>query len=124
MKIDEYLALQKKTRGNKYHAKKEEYNGRVYDSIKEARYAKLLDVLRGATPLNERVVSVEPQVRYDIVVNGQKICTYVADFVVTYADHHVEVQDVKSEHTRKLPVFRLKKKLMRAVHGIDIFEVS
>jgi len=33
------------------------------------------------------------------------------------------VEDVKSEVTRKLPTYRLKNKLMRAVHGIAIREI-
>jgi len=33
------------------------------------------------------------------------------------------VEDVKSEFTRKDPVYRLKYKLMKACHGIDIREV-
>jgi hypothetical protein len=32
--------------------------------------------------------------------------------------------DVKSDVTRKHPVYRIKKKLMKAVHGIDIREVA
>lgn len=123
MLLADYLAEQKKTRGNKYHAVNETYNGVVYDSKKEARYARLLDTLRGATDPKERVASWERQVPYVLSVNGRTICKYIADFVVTFEDGHVEVQDVKSAHTRKLPVYRLKKKLMFAVHGIEIVEV-
>ena len=56
------------------------------------------------------------------MINGVKVCTYIADF--TYEElGGVVVEDVKSEFTRKDPVYRLKNKLMKACHGIDIREV-
>lgn len=40
-----------------------------------------------------------------------------ANFVVNYPDDHIEVVDVKGVKTA---LFRLKAKLMKAVHGIEI----
>lgn len=105
---------------SKYGNRKTEYNGRTFDSALEARRAEELDLMRKATDKRERVMDVQYQVRYPIVVNEQKICAYVADFVVTYADGHVEVQDAKGVLT---DVYKLKKKLMLAVHGIEIVEL-
>lgn len=60
------------------------------------------------------------QVPYEIIVNGQKICKYIADFVYT-KNGNVVVEDVKGFPTA---VYKLKKKLMKAVHGIEIQEVK
>jgi hypothetical protein len=55
-------------------------------------------------------------------VNGVTVCTYVGDF--RYRDAHTDrlvVEDVKGIAT---PVYRLKRKLMQAVWGIEIQEVT
>jgi hypothetical protein len=57
------------------------------------------------------------QVKYPIEVNGVKITTYVADFVLDYDDGSTRVIDFKGVETDS---FKLKKKLMEAVHGIKI----
>ncbi len=63
------------------------------------------------------------QVPFDLVVNGVKICRYVADAVY---DEEVNgswtsvVEDTKGLRTR---MYRLKKKLMKALFGIEIREV-
>jgi hypothetical protein len=98
---------------NKYHAKKTEYNGRTYDSAKEAHRAYELDMLGRAGHLK----GVEYQPVYLCVVNGKKICKYVADFKVYYTDGRVEVEDVKG---MVLPIFKLKKKLVEALFDIEI----
>ena len=49
-----------------------------------------------------------------------KVATYVGDF--RYIDRNgIAVEDVKGMRT---PVYRLKAKLMLAVHGITVREVS
>ena len=63
--------------------------------------------------------NLERQVRFPIIVNGVKVCTYVADYVYDEMAGRV-VEDVKSEFTRKDPLFRLKSKLLKATTGIDI----
>ena len=54
--------------------------------------------------------------------NGVLICKYIADFVVYFYNDTREVWDVKSDYTRKLPVYKLKKKLMKIINGIEIVE--
>lgn len=112
----------KKMKENKYHNKKTFYKGVEFASIAEANYAQQLDVLKKARG-KDKVKSWKPHVPYQITVNKKKICTYISDFLVEYENGRIEVVDVKSEHTRKLAVYRLKKKLMKAVHNIDIVEV-
>ena len=116
MSLEEYGRLQTGTGHNKYHNKKTLYNGTTYDSKREADYRRDLDLLLNAGEVTE----IEEQKRYELIVNDSKICTYVLDFKVTYADGHVEYIDVKGVKTG---VYKLKKKLMLAVLGIDIKEV-
>jgi len=103
----------------KYKNIKTVINGISFDSKKEAAYYGILKLKQKAKLID----SFQMQVRYDLIVNGIKICFYKADFV-TYKDGVVlEVIDVKSEMTKKLPVYRLKKKLLKAIYGIDIVEI-
>lgn len=93
-------------------------NGVRFDSRKEAaRWGEL--VLLEAAGL---IANLERQVRFPLIVNGVEVCVYIADFVYSEAGGRV-VEDVKSAHTRRLPVYRLKAKLMLAVCGITIREV-
>jgi hypothetical protein len=58
---------------------------------------------------------------FRLVVNGIHICDYESDF--TYRrDGKLVVEDVKSKPT-VTRLYRVKKKLMRAIHGIEIQEV-
>lgn len=105
-------------RTSKYRNTKVVLDGVTFDSKAEAsRFASL--------KLRERIgeiTDLELQVRFPLVVNGQKVTTYVADFRYREADTGaVIVEDVKGVRT---PVYRLKKKLMRAVHGIEVVEID
>lgn len=109
-------------RPNKYGNQKTVVDGITFDSKKEAnRYQelKLMEKMGSITNL-------ELQVRYPIKVNGVLVCTYVADFAyreeIGFRWEEV-VEDVKSDFTRKNPVYRIKCKLMAAALGITIREV-
>jgi hypothetical protein len=70
------------------------------------------------------VRSLRRQVKYVLLVNGIEVGSYVADFVFFDSEtNRVVVQDVKSPATRKLPLYRLKRNLMRAVWGLAVEEV-
>lgn len=61
-----------------------------------------------------------------ISVNGHPVCAYVADFTYSIpgGDGFLSkeiVEDVKGVRTA---IYRLKKKLMLAVHGIEISEIT
>ncbi len=113
-----HRAIGKKNGGNKYLNKKVYFNGIKFDSRKEAQRYSYLKVMEHSGVIRQ----LKLQVVFPIVVNGVKICKYIADF--TYTEKEILVcEDVKSEFTRKLPVYRLKKKLMKAIHGIEIREV-
>jgi len=103
---------------NKYNAKKTIIDGIKFDSKKEAaRYTELKLMEKGGV-----IRDLELQPRFDIVINGMKVCYYRADFSYMESGELV-VEDVKSSYTAKLPVYRLKNKLMKAVHNITIKEV-
>lgn len=92
--------------------------GITFDSVKEAnRYADLVLLQRAG-----KISELARQVPFQIDVNGQSICRYVADHVYVENGERI-VEDVKSPITRKLPEYRLKNKLLRAVHGVAIREV-
>lgn len=99
----------------KYRNRRVEVDGILFDSIKEAKRWKELRLLEDA----EEIFLLRRQVPYRIEINGVLICKYIADFVYL-SGQDVVCEDVKSSFTAKLPIFRIKKKLMKAVHGIEI----
>lgn len=101
----------------KYGNRKTEIDGFVFDSKKEAlRYLDLREEQRAGV-----ISELRRQVAFPLVVNGDVIGEYVADF--TYWLHgKLRVEDVKSKATRKLPLYRLKVKLMKACLGIEVLE--
>lgn len=107
----------------KYNNIKVEHNGRKFDSIHEMQTAKELELLKKAKDPAVKIIKIDYQTRFPLIVNDVKVCVYIADFVVTRANGKVDVIDSKSEITAKLPVYRLKKKLMLACHNIDIIEM-
>jgi len=103
---------------SKYGAKKTVVDGITFDSKWEAeRYGQLKAMERGGL-----VTELELQVPYNIIVNDQKICKYIADFryKLEHSDGTIEdvVEDAKGVET---PEFKLKKKLMKAVFNIEIY---
>jgi hypothetical protein len=102
---------------NKYRAKKTTIDGIKFDSLREgARYVELRTLSRAGQIQNFQV-----KVRYQLVVNGVKIGRYTSDF--NYTENGVEVvEDVKSDATKKVRDYVLRKKLMLAIHGIAIRE--
>ncbi len=108
---------------NKFNAKKIIIGGFLFDSKKEGLYYYQLLLLKKAEKESERVVKIELQPRYDIVVNKKKIGFYKADFKTTYADKRIEIVDVKGlKKGSAYQLFRLKKKLVEALYNIEIIE--
>lgn len=91
-----------------------------FDSKKEyKRYLQLRQLKEDGV-----VKDFSRQVKYSIVVNGDHICKYIADFVITYPDGKVVVEDVKGmRFGAAYQMFRLKKKLLKATLGIEVIEV-
>jgi hypothetical protein len=100
-------------------------DGIRFDSKKEARRYQELKMLERAGEI--RHLSIQP--RYELRVGTHDVGSYVGDF--RYEEHVNQitpnlapvwmcvVEDCKGVRT---PVYRLKKKLMKALYGIDIRE--
>ena len=109
---------------SKYGAKKVTYDGKTFDSQKEAqRYAELRLLERG------KVISdLQCQVKFELLpsqsVKGKLVerdVNYIADF--TYVDKRTGefiVEDAKGMKTKE---YVLKRKMMLYFHGIKIREV-
>jgi hypothetical protein len=92
--------------------------GNVHDSTKEFNHWEQLRLRERAGEIR----SLRRQVPFALVVGGVLVCTYIADFV--YEDGAATVvEDCKSPPTRKLAAYSIKRKLMQAIHGIQIREV-
>lgn len=115
----------------KYNAKKTVVDGIKFDSLKESLRYWELKLLQQAGVIRD----LELQPRYDVVVNGHKICYYKADFRYFDIEKGAEVvEDVKAmpktakgqkafKGTPAWRMYRLKKKLVEALYPIKIIEV-
>ena len=104
---------------NKYGAKKvtDPVTGEVFDSKKEYyRWCELKLMERAG-----KISDLQRQVKYELIPkqNGERACTYVADFVYIDSDGNTVVEDTKGVRT---DAYRIKRKLMLFVHGIKIKE--
>lgn len=101
-------------RKNKYNAVKAKVDGITFDSKKEAtRYLELKLLQRC-----KKVSNLKLQTRFDFAINGIKVCFYKADFEYIENGKRV-IEDSKGKRTA---VYIIKKKLMKAIYDIDIFE--
>lgn len=101
---------------SKYHSKKEEVNGIVFDSKKEAnRYRQLLLLERAKV-----IQDLELQVPYILIDKSQygRAIKYVCDFRYK-EDGHIVVEDTKGYRT---DVYKLKARLLAERYGIVIKE--
>lgn len=91
-------------------------DGTKFDSLGELARWKDLQLLEKSGSIR----ALKRQVRFPIVINGALACTYIADFVYfdTFTGSEV-VEDFKGVQT---PYYLLKKKLMKIVLGISIYE--
>lgn len=100
---------------NKYGARRTMIDGILFDSKAEAAYYTKLKMREKAG----EVSAVELQRSFALLgPTGMLICTYRADFC--FWDHKVDrfrVVDVKGVETA---VFKLKRKMMKVLLGIDV----
>lgn len=68
-----------------------------------------------------RIILLARQERFWLVVNGQRVCIYVADFsYIDLATGRYVIEDAKGVRTR---AYRVKAKLFKALTGYTITEV-
>ncbi len=101
---------------SKYGSKKVVVDGIQFDSQKEAaRYKELLLLLKAG-----HIGLLRRQVEYELNPGGTHSLKYIADFVYMQAYTGIEVvEDCKGFRTAE---YRKKRRLMKKVHGIKIFE--
>jgi hypothetical protein len=106
-------------RRNKYGA--EHYtdaDGQHHDSKGEGRRWEELKLMQRSGLITNLI----HQPSFDLIVNGVPICKYRADAEYYTADGERVVEDFKSPAT-VTPLYRVKRALMAAIHGITITEV-
>lgn len=81
------MYLQKRGWGS---AKSSHYNGYVYDSGFEAKYAAELDIQQKAGEIE----SWERQKTLELIVNGFLVCTYKIDFIVHHRASQGEIEGI------------------------------
>ena len=101
-------------RRGKYNATKTEIVGMIFDSQLEARiYLKYIKPLAAAEGWK-----VERQKKFELTVNGEKICEYIADFLVVKKNGESLVYECKG---MMLPDALIKLRLFEAIHGIPVY---
>ena len=118
----------------KYKNKRVEFDGLIFDSLKEKRRYCELQILQKQGIISDLRLQVPyellPAIYEDITIQlktktktkrklVQRATTYVADFVYT-RDGKEMVEDVKGFRTKE---YELKKKMMRSLLGIEIQEL-
>jgi allantoicase len=111
--IDPTAAVSKPS---KYHNEACWVDGHRFASKREAKRYGELRLLEAAG----KIMALELQPRFLLVVNGVLVCTYVGDFQYTDAEAKTVVEDAKGVRTH---AYNIKRRLMEAVHGITISEV-
>ena len=111
---------------SKYNNRKVELDGFTFDSQKEARRYSELKILVRVGEISELELQksfvLAESVKFNNEPRAKPAIRYVADFA--YMENGVMiVEDVKSKATKSLPVYRLKKHLMKSIHGIEIQEI-
>ena len=96
-------------RGNKYKAKRAEYKGRSYHSIKEAEDAMWLDDLLKKGEIKE----VKPQHRIRFFINDKHLWDHLVDFLITLPDGRQKYVETKGFPTSE---WAKNKKLAEALY--------
>lgn len=117
----------------KYHSKKVELDGIIFDSRKEAKRYRELTLLEKAGEINDlqrqvKFVLIPTQREPDTIgkrggtIKGKVLereCAYIADFVYMENGERV-VEDTKGYKTKE---YTIKRKLMLYIHNIRVKEV-
>jgi hypothetical protein len=102
---------------SKYRAVRTEVEGHVFASKREAFRYQELRILERSGYITELTL----QQKFPLVVNGVKVCTYIADFCYLDMQGRAIVEDSKG---MKTPVYRLKNKLFHVLYpNLRISEV-
>jgi hypothetical protein len=124
--LSDALKAQRPSKYGSKRAELPELPGRVFASKREAAAARVLLAQQQAGVV--RALSF--QVRFRLDVGDEHVCDYVADF--TYDERcpsrdtsmgEAWVRVVADAKGYRTDAYRLKKKLMKAIHGVEIREL-
>lgn len=110
------VALRPSGARSKYRAQRCEVDGETLDSKAEGKRFAELKILERAGEISD--LERQPAFRFEI--GGELMFTYRADFGYHSSGVRV-IEDVKGVRT---PVYRLKKKIIEAHHGVEIIEIG
>lgn len=113
------LALSQGRQQRKYRNVPTEVDGIHFDSKREAERYGYLRMLEQAGAIHDLFIHEA----FPLVVHGQDCGSYISDFTYMTETGERVVEDVKSAATRKLPTYRLKRKMLWALYGLRITEV-
>lgn len=126
MTRDEVYALRRQAkaaapRRQKYANERVEIDGQTFDSKAEARYYGVLKIRLKAGEISNLRRQVPFELAPAVVIGGRKRppLRYIADFVWEEGGKTV-VADVKGAVPE---AYRIKRHLLKAIHGIDILEI-
>lgn len=118
-KLNPHIMEGKGKKKAKYNNVKVVFDGITFDSQKECNRYINLRALQSAGEITDLQVHVS----FRLESNDIKLCSYEADFVYKNKQGELVVEDVKSSITKRLAVYRMKKKMMLAQYKIEIKEV-
>lgn len=113
----------KKSKPNKYNAKSVTYDGIKFDSTKEGhRYLALREKIKTGL-----ISDLRMQVKYQLIPyqkfkdgSYMKSTSYIADFV--YIDTATGLEVVEDVKGVKTDVYQIKRKLMKLLKNIEVYE--
>lgn len=124
--VDWEVTMLKPRKKPKFGNKKVVLEGATFDSRKEARRYRELQILERTGEISELQTQfafvLAESVKFKSEARRKPALRYFADFVYQ-AKGQLVVEDVKSVATRKKDSYRIKKHLMMSVHGIEVVEV-
>lgn len=114
LSVAEYRAL---TKPRKYRNKPKQADGYKFASTAEAhRYSELRWLEKAGD-----IAELEVHPRFSLDVNGVHIGNYTGDFGYRTPTGYV-LEDVKGGEATRTTAYKLRKRLMKAIHGIEVRE--
>jgi len=107
---------------NKFNAKRVINEEGIFASQKEYKRWMELKILERSG----EITALKKQVPYVLIAKSDKFerCRYIADFEYRDKNGNIVVEDAKGCKTgASYEIFKIKKKLMYAVHNIEVLEV-
>lgn len=99
-------------------AKKQNFNGKIYDSKFEAGEAQELELRKRGRDIKDyrTQVTFPLYIRNEITKEKFNLGVYIADFVVEHNDGSLEIRETKGK-IFATPHFRMKWKMVEALYG-------